>query len=74
MPGLCKDCKHWSRDAEAVELGLGVRGDCELTHTVLGYATLDSTQAFAMDDEGHHAVLKTLPTFGCVQFQPASSE
>ena len=70
--GLCGDCKFWTKDF--VVAAYGDHGECELTRSSFSSPDVDSTLAYASDYEEYKAALKTLPTFGCIQFQPASSE
>ncbi len=65
----CRDCKQWvPLDAD----GLGI-GNCQLAQNVDGWGGPRGkrTLAFATgeDPHGRWANLRTLPTFGCVQWE-----
>jgi hypothetical protein len=69
--GECKDCKHWG-DAG----GWNIDHQFKDTHKCCALTVAEGTNpkngktlAHAMDAEGYAAVLITLPSFGCNQFE-----
>ena len=61
----CKDCKHWRQDHNWFSYSLDGFGVCgKIEHCERGEKVKEL--AAVNDAEDYHAVLITLPEFGCV--------
>lgn len=71
--GHCKDCKHWH-----VALGHTNWNTCEYPDTVEYDQKIAEDDialyADAHDDSGLQSGMKTGPLFGCIKFQPKSTQ
>lgn len=64
MDNYCQNCKHWGHH----EWEDGEIGFCALTVVMEDRPVVPHTLAYV--DADYSGCLKTMPNFGCVQFEP----
>lgn len=63
----CSRCRHWQPPAR---YSRSIYGTCAQAESTRGQPREPTTAAYAADLTGYRAVLRVLPTFSCLMWEP----